>query len=140
MVADSALRVRAEQAASSPAPLAPVRGALSVDASWSGGGDLDVSIVSPQGARTSWTGGRAVSAESVADAGRERIALRSAGRGSWLIEIGRTRPGDTTPVSGSLRIRAYGAERTVPFRLEGDRIVVARVDVTRQFRLEEVMR
>jgi hypothetical protein len=141
LAADPALRLRVEQPASIPPAGEAVRGAIVLDARWSGAIDLDLSIVTPQGVRLSWMGGRAgVGAASAAVGGEERLALRSAGRGSWLVEIARTRPGDSTPVSGNVRLRVHGQERTLPFRLESDHTVVARLEITRQFRLEELGR
>jgi hypothetical protein len=56
--------------------------------------------------------------------------------GSYIVEISRTDPADSTPVTGQLRIRALGERRTIPFTLVGPRTQVGRVDVRREARLE----
>ncbi|MFO0685948.1 MAG: VIT domain-containing protein [Sandaracinus sp.] len=119
---------------------------LSIDATWNGATDLDVTIVAPDGTRLSWMGGRTtVVGSDTAALGREHLGLRSAPVGSYVIEIARTdaAPGATPaqlgrPITGELRIRALDDTMTVPFRLDGARVEVARARIHRESRLEPV--
>jgi Flp pilus assembly protein TadD len=132
-----AARERAEKAAQVPAPVREVRGPIVLDASWTGPADVDLTLVTPQGTRLSWMGGRAtVVADGAGDVGRERLGLTRAPAGSYVIEVSRARPGDGTPVSGQIRVQALGTRRTLSFTLAGDHAVVGRVDVKRMSRLE----
>jgi tetratricopeptide (TPR) repeat protein len=136
---DATLRQKAEDAARLQ-PLPPTaRGAVVVEATWSEGRDLDVSLIGPKGERISWMGGaRGVTTAAVGHPGVETLALGRAQVGGYVVEVTRTRPGDGAPVSGTLRIRALGAARTVPFTLTGPRAEVARVDIRRESRLEPI--
>lgn len=119
---------------------------LSIDATWNGATDLDVTIVAPDGTRLSWMGGRTtVVGSDTAAIGREHLGLRSAPVGSYVIEIARTdaAPGATPaqlgrPITGELRIRALDDTTTIPFRLDGARVEVARARIHRESRLEPV--
>jgi tetratricopeptide (TPR) repeat protein len=134
------LRKRAlELADGGPRNRAARSGDLTITAQWTGAADLDLSLISPQGARLSWLGGR--KGLSVADAGAvgtERLVLDKIKRGRYLVELSRTRAGDTTPVEGTVEVTVLGVTRTLPFRLDGDRVVLGRIAVTMQSRLEEV--
>src|SRR5207237_8316633 len=56
---DDQVRTAAEKTATA-APLAPpVEGDLVIDGAWDAGHDLDVALITPQGKRISWLGGRA---------------------------------------------------------------------------------
>ncbi|MEM9194959.1 MAG: VIT domain-containing protein [Myxococcota bacterium] len=128
-------RQAAEQAAARLARPERVRGEIMLDATWTGGQDVDLSLVSRDGSRISWMGGhRRVVGEHGLRVGEERLGLRGA-VGSYYIEVNRTNPADRTPVRGQIRVRAVDSTRTIPFTLTDDRLVVGRVDVTRQSRL-----
>lgn len=134
----SKLRRRVDrELAKTPANTNRPRGRLILDASWSSGEDLDLTLVTPQGTRLSWMGGR----RSVVGAfgrtpGREVMGLRRASPGRYHVEISRARatPG-APPVTGQIEIRAFGQRRTVPFTLAGERLMVAVVDLQRRTRL-----
>ena len=115
------------------------RGQLLADASWSGGGDLDISLITPQGTRLSWMGGRT---SVLGDNGRsddeERVGLRRVTPGSYVVEIARASAEDMRPVSGVVRLRVMGETRSLPFTLTGERMVLGRATVTRQSRLVPV--
>ena len=134
------LRLAAEKAAT-VAPVDPaIRGDLVVTATWTGGEDLDLSIVTPQGSRVSWLGGRADlrGADALATGG-EKLALRSLKKGNYVIEIGRTQRGPLAgPVRGTIEIAALGERRTLPFEITGDRMMVGKVGVTLQAELVPV--
>ena len=125
-----------EQARRANTPSA-VRGDLLVDATWTGGSDVDVTLVTPQGTRLSWMGGRTnVVGDHASTVGRERVGLRRAGRGTYYIEVNRVDPTDRSPIRGQLRIRALGENQTIPFELTGNRTMVAQVSVVRRWRME----
>jgi hypothetical protein len=136
---DASLRQKAEDAARlAPLPATP-RGAVVVHASWDGARDLDVSLIGPKGERISWMGGaKGVAASGAGSAVEETIAVGRATVGGYVVEVARTRPGDATPTSGTLRIRALGSARTIPFTLTGTHAQVARVDIRRESRLEPI--
>ena len=145
-VPDERVRDRAQDAASHAPSARSSHQDLSIDASWIGANDLDVTIVAPDGTRLSWMGGRtSVVGSDTAALGREHLGLRSATVGSYVIEIARTdATSDATraqrgrPITGELRIRALDETMTVPFRLEGPRVEVARARIHRESRLEQV--
>jgi hypothetical protein len=107
-----------------------------LEASWTGGADIDITVVTPQGTRLSWMGGRtSVRGDSAADLGRERLALDKITRGNYLIEVSRARAGDIAPVAGHIQVNVLGTRQTLPFTLASDRAVVGRIAVRRAFRL-----
>jgi len=139
--ANTALRSKAETAAATPAPAAK-KPELSLNASWGSDADLDVALVAPSGSRISFMGGRKVSADPGAaiTAGRERLGVPKIAKGSYLVEITRSKLGDTTPVAGEVEITVLGVKRVIPFTLSTDRVVLGRIDVTSQFKWVQVAR
>jgi tetratricopeptide (TPR) repeat protein len=137
-LADDALRTAAEKAATAaPLPL-PIAGDLVLDGVWEAGHDLDVALVTPQGKRISWLGGKADLAVRDHRANdREALALRRLPRGNYLVEVSRSdaRPG---VVRGTVTVGALGQRRTLPFELTGDRAVVGTVAVSVRSRLVRV--
>ncbi len=135
---DDAERAAIEAAATKPARDRRVAGQLVLDATWSGATDIDLTVVTPQGTRLSWMGGRdVVVADSASDLRRERLGLRKIARGKYLIEVSRTHPGDTTPVTGSIEVRLLGKRQSIPFQLaDGARRTVGRLTVSSRSRLE----
>ncbi|MBI2897852.1 MAG: FecR domain-containing protein [Deltaproteobacteria bacterium] len=137
---DESARQRAEAAASIPAERAPAGGDITLDASWNGGSDVDLSLVTPQGTRLSWMGGRpTVSAEGARESGRERLVLRRAQVGSYVVEVSRANP-DTAPISGRVTVQVLGSRRTLDFVLTGERAAIGRATVRRESRLEPAWR
>jgi tetratricopeptide (TPR) repeat protein len=112
-------------------------GDLQVQATWSGGDDLDLALLPPDGYRVSWLGAptRAIiTARDVTSTGREGLALNGAAPGDYLVEI--TRPaGHRGVIRGSLDVNAAGERRTVPFVLDGSSARVALVRITTKSRL-----
>jgi len=133
---DDDQRRRVEEAvAQNSAPRRP-RGDLMLDATWSGSADVDLSLITPQGTRISWMGGRRnVVGEDGTRAGAEKLGLRRATRGNYMIEVNRIDPDDHTPITGRIQVRALSGRRTIPFTLTGERVVVGRVDITRESRM-----
>ncbi|MDW8363323.1 MAG: VIT domain-containing protein [Myxococcales bacterium] len=131
-------RARLEAAVSRPPVPTRATGEVVLEAAWSGGEDLDVALVTPQGVRVSWLGGRAgVAAELATAPGRERLGLRRIAVGTYYVEVTRSRPG-TGIVTGRVDAQVLGMHGTLPFTLSGERAVVGRIEVSREFRLEPV--
>jgi hypothetical protein len=132
-------RTQAEASAAELAAPRSLRADVMVDASWSGGADLDVSIIQANGTRVSWMGGHNnVVGENASRVGEERLGVRGLPAGSYVVEVARADGDDTTPVSGQLRIRAIDGNRTIPFTLSGSRLVLGRIDIRREARMEQV--
>ena len=116
------------------------RGELLIEAEWAGSDDLDISLVTPRGQRLSWLGGQAnVVGDSSAAAGRERLGLRRARVGSYIIEVSRARAAaqgsSTAPITGRLRVRVLDQRRNIPFTLTGQRAALGRINVRRESRM-----
>jgi hypothetical protein len=135
---DDTSRANAEKLATVAAVAPRVAGDLVVNAKWDGGSDLDVSLVTPDGTRVSWMGGRSdvVVADSTSTE-REELAVRSLRRGNYLVEITRGDAGHS-PAHGSLDVTVLGVHKTLPFELTGTRTVVGRIAVTLESHLEAV--
>ncbi len=137
--ADASVRNAALTAAALPAPAEAIRGQLVLGASWLGASDLDISLITPQGTRVSWMGGRSdVAAEAAGELGRERLALRRAPRGNYLIEVSRADPADTRPIQGTVEVNVHGTRRMLSFDLSGPRASVGRIAIARKSRLVEM--
>ncbi len=139
---DDAARQRVEQAASAIPRPERIRGDLVLDASWQGGADVDLSLVTPQGTRISWLGGRVnVVGEDGSRIGHETLGLQRTTVGSYVVEVSRAEPGDTTPITGTIAVRVSMngtlTERRIPFRLEPTqaRAEAGRIDVVRRSRM-----
>jgi tetratricopeptide (TPR) repeat protein len=129
---DDASRAAVEKAALVTPLAAPVTGDLVVKAHWDGAADLDVTLVTPEGVRVSWMGGRPdVVTSDVTSSDHEALAVKLLRRGNYLVEISRaaTPAGTAPPVHGTLDITALGAHRSIPFELTAARTVVGRVSV-----------
>ena len=141
-VGDERVRREAERVAAEPAPAPRDRGDLTVEASWSGEDDVSISLVTADGTRLSWMGGRTtVVGRDARTAGRELVGLSRAAVGSYVIEVVRTDPNTIgRAVSGELRVRAIDERETLRFTLGAgeSRRVVGRVAVRRETRLEAV--
>jgi tetratricopeptide (TPR) repeat protein len=135
---DDATRAAAEKAATVQPVPAKIAGDLVVNARWQGNVDLDLSIVTPDGKRVSWMGGR--TDVNVADASsneKEQLSLKSIKRGNYLIEV--TRGGVSNgPIRGTLDITVLGTKRSLPFELLGSRAVVGRLGISLEEHLEQV--
>lgn len=136
--ADAAARAVAEAllAQAAPDPNALV-GDLQVQASWSGGDDLDLAMLPPDGYRVSWLGAPTkaiISARDVESTSHEGLALNGAAPGDYVIEI--TRPGGHHgTVRGSVEVLAAGERRTIPFTMDGTSTRVALAHISTKSRL-----
>jgi tetratricopeptide (TPR) repeat protein len=136
---DAAARSVAEKAATAPAPAPAASRDLSITGNWSGGEDLDITLVAPDGSRISWMGGRVdATASDVTSSSTEKLGLRTLKKGNYLVEVTRKDGGRMT--RGTIEITAIGAKKSIPFELSGTRTVVARVNIGMQSRLERVWR
>ncbi|MFK7985640.1 MAG: VIT domain-containing protein [Sandaracinaceae bacterium] len=138
-VREASVRRTAERVAGQEARSRGFSGDFTIDASWDGGQDLDLTIVTPQGTRLSWMGGRTtVVGDRASSTEGERLGLRWTAPGTYLVEVHRTDPNDTGVVRGRLQIRALGQRQTVAFTLSGEQETVARVRVRRESQLVPV--
>ncbi len=145
---DDATRAATEKALLDAPPAPRAGGDLVVDARWDGGSaDLDVSLVTPDGTRVSWMGGR--SDVRVADAtstAKEQLTVKSLKKGHYLLEVARgvhsaagAAGGQATDtVRGTLDIVVLGSKKSIPFELTGARKTVARVSVNLEERVETI--
>jgi DNA-directed RNA polymerase specialized sigma24 family protein/tetratricopeptide (TPR) repeat protein len=139
LVSESERRRAQSLALTAPQRGIPVRREVMLDARWNNGEDLDLALISPQGTRISWMGGRkSVFADHVADPGQERMGLGQVSPGTYLVEISRTDATSTYPVRGSIRLTALGARHDLSFSLTGRQVVPATLIVERQSHLEPV--
>lgn len=135
---DDRLRAAAEKAATIPVVAPKLGGDLVVNARWENAADLDLSVVTPSGERVSWMGGRAdVIVGDAASNQKEQLALKSIKRGNYLIEISRG-GASTGPVRGTIEVSVLGTKKTLPFELLGSRVVIGRLAVSLEERLEQV--
>ncbi len=110
-----------------------MRGQLTIEASWETSADLDVSVITDEGTRIWWLGGRtSVVGDETGSRTGEKLGLRRLSNGRYQIEVSRTDPSDRSPVTGTLRIRAHGESRSVDFELapEAKRVTAARLQAT----------
>lgn len=124
---------RAEKPASDDSLL---NGDVRLEANWSGGSDLDLSLLDSEGHRVSWLGAdtrSVISARDAVSSGREGLALRGAAPGEYVVEL--TRGSGSGPAQGELVVTIAGTTRRIPFSFDGDRKVVALLRVTMQPRL-----
>ncbi len=105
-------------------------GDVIVSATWNGGADLDLAIVDPNGRRASAvTRMKGTRVEGATARDHESLALSSGEGGSFLIEVVRANGAEaTSPVSGTVTIKAFGQSQSIPFTLTSARTQVGRVD------------
>lgn len=111
-----------------------LKGDLRVEGTWSGGADLDLALVDPDGRRVSWLGAPTrglISARDVVSTSTEALSLSGGKPGEYAIEVVRGDGGGRA--SGELTITVAGTTRRVPFTIDGARVnvAVAKID-TRQ--------
>ena len=113
-----------------------VRGEVVVEGRFEGG-DVDLSLITPEGTRLSWMGGRQnVVGSDARGAGRERLGLTRAPAGSYLVEVSRVDATQTGPIEGTVRLEVLGETRTLPFTLTGTHARIGRISVVRRWRIE----
>jgi tetratricopeptide (TPR) repeat protein len=111
-----------------------LKGDLRIEGSWSGGADLDLALIDPDGRRVSWLGAPTrglISARDVVSTSTETLALSGGKPGEYVVEV--VRGDGTGRASGELTITVAGATRRVPFSIDGQRVNVAILKIdTRQ--------
>ncbi|WP_438033515.1 VIT domain-containing protein [Sorangium sp. So ce204] len=144
--ATSALRAEIDRRLAQPdaAPAADLPGDVRLSAEWTGGADLDLSLIDAQGRRVSWMGTTlpsvGVRSRDATSTRSESLALRSLPKGSYVVEIARasaeegagaSSPGASAPgpIRGELTLRLAGETRKVPFTLDGARLELGTVRV-----------
>ncbi len=100
-------------------PTRRVSGDFMAHATWSTDTDLDLSLITPEGTRLSWMGGRR---NVVGEGGRsrreERLGLSRGAPGRYYVEIARTDKHLDRPVSGQVQLRVPGGtSRTLDFTI-----------------------
>jgi hypothetical protein len=128
-----AARDAAERLLASPRPDdTTLRGDIQLEARWTGGADLDLALVDPDGHRVSWLGAPTrgiIVARDVASVSREGLALTSAKAGDYALEI--VRSSGSAPGSGELLVKtAGGVTRRLPFTVDGSRVRLGLVHVS----------
>jgi tetratricopeptide (TPR) repeat protein len=125
-----------QRASSSASPSDTLSGDVRLEASWSGGADLDLALLDTEGHRISWLGAgtrSVISARDAASSSSEGLALRGAAPGEYVVEI--TRGAGTGTARGELTLNVAGNVRRIAFNLDGDRKTVALLRVSMQSRL-----
>ncbi len=132
--AGDTLRAAVETASATTKPLPNLLGDVQVTAEWTGGEDLDISIIDAQGRRTSWMGtplkNTVVSARDVTSGAREQLAVANLPAGSYVVEVSRAAGGDSgAPVHGDVTLKLGKETRKVAFNLTSARAEVGTVRV-----------
>jgi len=133
-------RDAAERLLSSPrADDTTLRGDIRLEARWTGGADLDLALVDPDGHRVSWLGAPTrgiIVARDVAAPGQEGLALTSAKPGDYAIEI--VRSSGSAPGSGELTVTAAGGvTRRISFTVDSSRVRLGLVHMSMRSKLVE---
>jgi hypothetical protein len=110
-------RRRADRALAAPAKGPRRSDQLVVEATWDGGADLDVVVVTPRGRVLSWRGGaKRVAAQDAQASDRERLATSLDRTGRYRIFVVQRDGGEAPPpVTGTVQIRAHGERRRLSF-------------------------
>ncbi len=114
-----------------------VRGKIKLQATWQGGGQVDLLVVTPSGRVVSWQGGdrRTTSALSQST-GAEELGVRGRELGRYRIYAVR-RGGEGPAVNGSVRVKSYGSARRAAFELRpGERARLFDVRIERKSRMK----
>lgn len=139
-LADDSTRAAVDKHIVAPAPANTKRDVV-VDARWDGGDDLDISIVTPDGTRVSWMGGRSdVRVVDATSTAKEQLAIESIKRGNYLIEVARSNTSSSNIVRGTLDLTVLGTKKALPFELTAGqpRKTVGRLAINMQERLETI--
>jgi hypothetical protein len=133
---DTGVRTNVERAALGPDQHGGPHGDLLLMGQWGAPTDLDLSLVTNEGTRISWMGGRvSVVGSQAHDAHRETLGLSRVNAGTYRIEVSRTDPNDRRPVTGEIDVRVLDQRRTLRFSLYDNRVAVGAIRITRESRL-----
>jgi tetratricopeptide (TPR) repeat protein len=134
-----ALRTSAESLSrKSPDSDSQLAGDLRVEATWSSGADLDLSLLDPDGHRISWLGAPTkalIFARDATSPSGEGLSVRGAKPGDYVIEVVRQDPANKGEISGTIVVSAAGQVRRIPFRLDDARKSVGLVSIKTRSRL-----
>jgi len=111
-------------------------GDLRLEASWSGGPDLDLALLDTAGHRISWLGAATrsvISARDVNSSSSEGLGLQGAAPGEYVIEL--TRGAGAGSAQGEVVVHVAGAMRRIPFSFDGDRKALGLLRVSMRSRL-----
>ncbi|HYP90439.1 MAG TPA: VIT domain-containing protein, partial [Polyangiaceae bacterium] len=111
-------------------------GDLRLEATWSGGPDLDLALLDTEGHRISWLGAATrsvISARDVNSSSSEGLALKGAAPGEYVIEL--TRGAGAGSAQGEVVVHVAGAMGRIPFRFDGDRKALGVLRVSMRSRL-----
>src|SRR6185369_8303596 len=117
-------------------PSDSLSGDVRLEASRSGGTDLDLALLDTEGHRISWLGAgtrSVISARDAASTARESLSLRGAAPGEYVVEL--TRGAGAGTAQGELVINVGGSVRRISFDFDGDRKAVALLRVSMRSRL-----
>jgi len=119
------------RASQTPDDDARLSGDVQLEARWSGGPDLDLTLLDTEGHRISWLGAATrsvISARDVTSSTFEGLALRGAAPGEYVVEL--TRGAGAGSAQGELVVTVAGSVRRIPFAFDGDRKAVALLRVS----------
>jgi tetratricopeptide (TPR) repeat protein len=130
--AEPAARKAAEALlATAPPNERELRGDLRVEATWSGGMDLDLALVHPDGHRVSWLGAPTrslITARDVTSSSAEGLALNNPQAGEYVVEV--VRAAGSGRAIGEVVVTAAGTTRRIPFALDGTRASIALASIS----------
>ncbi|MBN1654770.1 MAG: hypothetical protein JXA30_13445, partial [Deltaproteobacteria bacterium] len=130
------LRQEVEEKAAQTAEPEPMKGELLLSASWKPKEDIDLSLITPQGARVSWMGGRSTAVSAKASAlDQEILGLERASAGRYMLEASRIKPNAVSPINGIMKVEVLGIKHEFNFSLSSERTPVGRIVVRRRARL-----
>lgn len=133
------IRARAEALLEEKKTIEGLRGEIRLTATWSGGQDLDLALIHPDGHRVSWLGAPTkglITAENVTSTSTEGLALLGSKAGEYSIEV--VRGAGEGPVSGEVLVHAAGVTRKIPFTLQSQRAIIGTMNVFWKSRLVPV--
>lgn len=135
-------RRRAERALDAVVKKPPLWERLLIEATWDGGQDADVVVVSPRGRVLTWQGGAArTRSEEVRGLGREVLALSMEELGRYQVFVVPRAPAPgaaPAALQGKVKIQSYGKWRTLPFATAGKPSPVAEVTLAAKWRHERI--
>jgi hypothetical protein len=129
---EESIRVQVERELGKTLSEEKLRGDIRIEATWDESVDLDIALIGPNGQRYSWLGdpkGR-VSSKDATSKRSETLAVFNAPKGDYVVEVTRANHTDSSgPIRGTMKIRAVGSPREIPFVLSGPRTDVARIRI-----------
>ncbi len=123
-VSDAKVRTSIDRELAKTVSAGVLKGDVQIDGTWESDADLDIALIGKKGERWSWMGeakGR-VTTRSATSTRSESIGVVNLPAGDYVIEVTRADGGESTsPVRGTLTVRAVGQTRQIPFVMTGRR-------------------